>query len=115
MNLDALLRRPSRKPGGLRGLDEVQQHRNEALRGLAVRVMTHPFKDHEAAAGDGFVRRDRVAHWNERVSGTPHNQRWKLPGVMQPTEGAQRLSAQVNHVAQAAKERTATIRIRERP
>ena len=36
------------------------------------------------------------------------------PGVMQPAEGAQRLSAQVDHVAQAAKERTATIRVRER-
>ena len=57
-----------RQSGGLRRGDEVDEHLDEALGGLAVRVVSHAFEDLETAAGDDLVRRDGVlvpAGWDE--------------------------------------------------
>jgi hypothetical protein len=58
--------------------DEVDEHGGEALRRLAVRVVANVLEYLEAAAGNGPVGGKRVAYRNERVPGTPDDERGNL-------------------------------------
>src|SRR5207253_219318 len=87
---------------------------DEPRRRLAVRIVAHALEDFEPAARDGLVGSDGVAHGNERIPGTPDDERRYLGGQIQPVGGAHRLSAQVDDGAQGAKEGPAAIGVGER-
>jgi len=72
-----------------------------------MRKVADAVEDLEAAPRYGLVRRNGVAQRNDRILGTPHEQRRNLRSQVQAVVAAHRLAAEVDDGAQGAKERPA--------